>query len=125
MDELEPARAASIRVRDGLGESQRPITLIHVYGEHDFGSRAILASALAPLEGHVVIDLTPCTYLDSAVIGAILGKALALGKAGYRLELVVPDSGSVSHIVKRLGIHALIPLLDEPPTIHPSPYANG
>jgi hypothetical protein len=119
MDAPASASPPSVRVRHGLGDSRRPITVIHVCGEHDYAARAILVAALEPLAGHIVVDLTPCTFLDPSVIGAIIGKALALGKTDNRLELVVPGSGSVSRMVGRLGIDALIPLIDEPPTIRP------
>lgn len=120
MEGLEPSPGPSVRVRHGLGDLRRPITLIHAWGEHDFRSRGILTNALAPLEGHVVVDLTRCTYLDSAVIGAILGKALALGKAGYRLEVVVPSSGSISTRFARLGVHNLVSVLDALPRLYPA-----
>jgi hypothetical protein len=80
-------------------------TLIQVAGEHTYSSRAVLLEALERVEGHTVIDLTACTYLDASVIAAIIGKALALGKLVYRLELVVPSSGSISQRFARLGVH--------------------
>jgi anti-anti-sigma regulatory factor len=61
-------------------------------GEHDYASRSILASTVEELEGHVLVDLTSCTFLHSSVIGTLLRKANALRKKGYRLELVVPKS---------------------------------
>jgi hypothetical protein len=115
MDEPVPLRPASVRVRAGLGVSHRPITVIHVSGDHNYDSRAILLETLAPLEGHTVIDLTDCTYIDPSVIAGIIGKALALGKDGYRLELVVPSSGSISRRLARLGEHNLVQRIDEPP----------
>jgi anti-anti-sigma regulatory factor len=117
----EPARPlrASVRVRAGLGVSRRPITVIHVSGDHDYRSRAILLETLAPLKGHTVIDLTDCTYIDPSVIAGVIGKALALGKDGYRLELVVPTFGSLSRVVERLGLHSLIEVIDRPPAVRP------
>jgi hypothetical protein len=89
MDEAHrAANAAQVSVRHGLGSSRRPIAVVHVSGEHDFTSRGLLWAALEPLNGDVVVDLTRCTFIDISVIGAILGKALDLGKDGYRLELV-------------------------------------
>jgi hypothetical protein len=120
MDEPTRPLLASVRVRAGLGVSRRPITVIHVSGDHDYPSRAILLETLAPLEGHTVIDLTDCTYIDPSVIAGIIGKALALGKDGYRLELVVPSSGSLSRRFARLGVGDLMPVLDEPPPLRPT-----
>jgi anti-anti-sigma regulatory factor len=116
MDEPHRSTAPSVRVRHGLGDARRPITVIHVLGEHDFASRALLASALEPLQGHVVVDLAACTFIDTSVIGAIIGKALALGKVGQRLEVVVPPTGGfVSRTVERLGVRTLLPVVDAPP----------
>jgi anti-anti-sigma regulatory factor len=118
MDEPHRSRAPSVRVRQGLGNARRPVTVIHVEGEHDFASRSMLVAALEPLEGHVVVDLAACTFIETSVIGAIIGKGLALGKAGYRLEVVVPPTdGFVSRTVERLGVRTLLPVLDAPPVI--------
>jgi hypothetical protein len=91
--------------------------LVHVCGEHDTGSRDMVAAALQPLDGQVAVGLGSCRSLDSSVIGAILGKALELGKSGSRLELVVPRQGQIPRVVERLGVRALVPVLEETP--HP------
>jgi anti-anti-sigma regulatory factor len=90
-----------------------------VVGEHDYASRGMLEAALEPLDGHVVVDLTSSTFIDTAVIGAILGKALALGKTGHRAKLVVPPTSPLAQTVKRLGVPELLPLLDELPSVRP------
>lgn len=40
--------APSVRVRHGLGNERRPITVVQVVGEHDYASRGMLEAALAP-----------------------------------------------------------------------------
>lgn len=87
------ATAPSIRLLTGLGRTtHRPVTIIQVRGEHDFASRSILAAALEPLAEDVVVDLSLCTFIETMVIGVIIGKALALGKHGFRLELIAPPT---------------------------------
>jgi anti-anti-sigma regulatory factor len=108
-------RSPRVRVRDALGDARRPVTVIQLLGEHDYASRGLLSAALEPLNGHVVIDLTSCAFLDSALIGAILGKALALGKAGHRLELVIPPSAPLARTIKRLRVEMVMPVLEQPP----------
>jgi hypothetical protein len=64
MDEQIPPPTPRVRVRSGLGDARRPITLIEVDGEHDFESRATLISALEAIDGHLMIDMTRCTFID-------------------------------------------------------------
>jgi anti-anti-sigma regulatory factor len=119
MDGRRLPPAPSVRVRHGLGDARRPITVIQVVGEHDYASRGMLEAALEPLDGYVVVDLTNCTFIDTAVIGPILGKALAFGKTGHRFELVVPPTAPLARTVKRLGVPELLPVLDELPSVRP------
>jgi anti-anti-sigma regulatory factor len=102
-------------VLQGLGDARRPITVIQAIGEHDYAARAMLVTALERSEGHVIVDLTTCTFIDTTVMGAIIGKALALGKAGHRLELVVPRSAPFARTIDQLRVSTLLPVLNELP----------
>jgi anti-anti-sigma regulatory factor len=114
MDHRDQVRP-SVKVRYGLGCARGPVTVIHALGEHDYASRSILASTVEEFEGHVIVDLTSCTFLHSAVIGALLRKAIALGKKGYRLELVVPQSAPFARKVEQMRIASLLPVLGAMP----------
>jgi anti-anti-sigma regulatory factor len=121
MDAPGPPIPANIRVRHGLGDSRRPITVIQAIGEHDYGSRALLARALEQVDGHVIVDLSSCTFIDTTVIGAITAKALALAKIGLRLELVVPPTAPFARTIERLQVGMLLPVLDTlPEDVSPS-----
>jgi anti-anti-sigma regulatory factor len=112
---MERSRStARLRVRRGLGDARRPITLIAFEGEHDGETRAALISALDGVDGHLVVDLTLCGFVDTVVIGALLGKALELGKGGHRLELVVPPSGPLARTVDVLGLQDVVWARQEP-----------
>jgi hypothetical protein len=87
----------SVRVRQRLGCSQRPITFIEPARKQDYASRGGLVAALEHLDGHVILDLSS-TFVDDSLIGAIRSKAQALGKAGYRLELVVPRTAPFARV---------------------------
>jgi anti-anti-sigma regulatory factor len=112
------ATAPTIRVLHALGRNTpRPLTVIHVVGEHDFASRRILATALEPLEEDVIVDLSRCTFIETMVIGVIIGKAVALGKGGFRLELIVPPTAAfVWRAVQQLGVRTLVTVHDAAPT---------
>ena len=51
---------------------------------HDFENRATLISALEGVDGHLILDLTRCAFVDKFLIGVVLGKALELSKRGIR-----------------------------------------
>ena len=92
--------------------------MIEVVG--DQASPALLVFALDSLEGHVLVDLTRCASIDTAMIGAIIGKALELGKAGSRLEVVVPPTAPFACTAERLRVGMLLRVLEETP-IRPDP----
>jgi anti-anti-sigma regulatory factor len=109
IDHRDEARP-SVKVQHGLGSARTEVTVIHALGEHDYAARSILASTVEEFEGHVLVDLTSCTFLHSSVIGALLSKARALGKKGYRLELVVPKSAPFARKVERMRLATLLPV---------------
>ena len=110
------ATAPAIRVSHALERTtHRPITVVHVLGEHDFASRSILATALEPLQEDVTVDLSQCTFVETMVVGVIIGKALALRKHGFRLELIVPPTAAfVWRAVEQLGVRTLMAVRDGP-----------
>jgi anti-anti-sigma regulatory factor len=100
---LEPVESsgstARVRVRQGLGDARRPITLAEVRGIHDVDACAELISALDEINGHLILDLTRCDVLDASAMRTILGKAHELGESGHRLELIVAASGPLARTV--------------------------
>jgi hypothetical protein len=119
-DTVDPSgqsRTPRVRVTEGLGDPSRPIALVEIEGDHDFASRAIVVTALEPLDGNLLVDLSRCSYIDMFVMSAIIGKGLALEKAGHRLELVVPPTATFARSVQQLGVHMLLPVLDELPAM--------
>jgi anti-anti-sigma regulatory factor len=113
MNGPDPQPSARVRIRHGLGDAKRPITLIEVEGEHDYEHRETLISALDEVDGHLVVDLTS-GFVDKCVIAAILAKTHDLARHGHRLELVVLPSGPVSRTVDLLGLRDVVCVRDEP-----------
>jgi anti-sigma B factor antagonist len=88
------------------------LAIVSLRGEHDLGSRAELADALAQAgDSDVLVDLSECTFLDSTVLGVLLAAAQEREAAGARLGLVVPPQ---AHIVYRItsvaGVAAFLPI---------------
>ena len=54
--------------------------------------RAAFADAVAAAPRVVVLDLAPVTFLDSTILGAIVGLLRRLREAGGELRVVLPDS---------------------------------
>jgi anti-anti-sigma regulatory factor len=109
------SRVPGVRVVSGVGARQAS-TVVLLCGEHDFGSRGLVEEALFPLEGHVLVDLSRCSFVDSAVIAILLAKSRQLESTGGRLELIAPTSqGHVLHVLERLGVGTIVSVRDRPP----------
>jgi anti-anti-sigma factor len=103
--ELRPARAPGFAA------------LVTLSGEHDLATRDELGSTLAPIAGNVLVDLSPCEFIDSSVIGVLIGKSADLTREGHRLELVVPAANSVvTRFVDVVGLRSLMPVHDGLPS---------
>ncbi len=93
------------------------VRVVEVVGEHDIatapGIREVLDAALG--EGRrVVVDLTPATFIDSTVLGVVLGARDQAAEAGLGFGVLL-GSGSaqaVQRIADVTGLRALVPLHD-------------
>jgi anti-anti-sigma regulatory factor len=119
----ELSRRPRVRREDGLGRPERPVTAVFLHGEHDFACRALLDEALAPLGNDTLVDLSWCTYADSAIIALIIAKHAALERAGLHLEVILPPTHThLSRTFDRLGARKLLPVRAAPP---PGEHAVG
>jgi anti-anti-sigma factor len=83
------------------------VTVVTLSGEHDLSDSHLLAAALrSGGEGaRVLVDLTPCTYMDLAVIGRLITSQKRLHAHGGRLELLIPfDADAMCSIARRTGL---------------------
>ena len=79
-------------------------------GEHDLDSRSALRAtfAYATESRNLLVDLTRCTFVDSAVISLLLATQRRLEAAQGRCELIVPSqSGYVTRLFEVTGITTL------------------
>jgi anti-anti-sigma regulatory factor len=105
---------ARFRVVTNLGQ-WRETSVVFLFGEHDYSTRGTLESALAPLTGHVVIDLSWCEFVDSSVIAVMLAKHVSLASEGGRVELVAPPTHAhLMRSVETLGIRTIVGVHDDP-----------
>ncbi len=73
-------------------ETDGPITTILCHGRlvgQTAGQIKEVVKPLIPLGGHIVLDLTDVSYLDSSALGTLVGLKVSALKEGYcKLELV-------------------------------------
>jgi anti-sigma B factor antagonist len=88
--------------------------VVHVSGELDLASAPTLEEAIADLSTDpVVIDLSDCTFLDSAGMRVLLTGARELADAGRTLRVVTADP----RILRVLEITAVDTLIAVHPTV--------
>ena len=68
------------------------LAIVTLRGEHDLASSPEIANRLSSASDHanVLVDLSACTFMDSAVISALLRASNALNTRGGLLSLVIP-----------------------------------
>jgi anti-anti-sigma regulatory factor len=89
-------------------------TVTTLTGEHDLFTkhRVLETLACARQWPNVIVDLTPCDFLDSTVVRALIA-ARGVQLPGERFELVAPqDNGFVSHVLRLIGVPDIIPTHD-------------
>ena len=92
------------------------VVLVAVHGEHDIASapglRVAIEEALSRSQ-HVVVDLTPSTFVDSTVLGVLLGarERAQEEEVGYAVVLE-PATGdpAVRRILEVTGLDQLLPV---------------
>jgi anti-anti-sigma factor len=110
---LELGRSPSARPRVEHCALSRHTTVVTLHGDHDASTRTRLLDVLdrAATVPNVIVDLTPCTFADSATIGALL-RAFRDVPPGRSASVVVPDGdGEVARAVGLLGVGELLPLV--------------
>ncbi len=92
------------------------VVMVAVHGEHDIASAAGLRTAIEEAlarSQHVVVDLTPSTFIDSTVLGVLLSarERAEEEEVGYAVVLE-PGTGdaAVRRILEVTGLDALLPV---------------
>lgn len=104
-----PGKVAVERDPDG-------VSVVGLLGEHDLGTVPAVRDALnaAAARGALVIDLSPATFVDSSILGAILAAQREAAAAGTGFA-VACDGGAdpVRKVLEITGLSAELP-------VHPS-----
>jgi anti-anti-sigma factor len=78
--------------------------VVALCGEHDLATSEAVRVALAPLCGHILVDLTDCSFIDSTIISILVNKATSLKRDGHELELRVPPDSIVARALAIIGL---------------------
>jgi anti-anti-sigma factor len=90
--------------------SSSDAAIVALVGEHDLHSRAALRATLAyAAEGrNVVVDLSHCSFVDSAIISLLLATQRKLAAHEGRCELIIPPQAAyVTRLFEITGIAGL------------------
>jgi anti-sigma B factor antagonist len=93
------------------------VTVVSVLGEHDLATADALRRQLEQLRGRgmpFVVDLTEATFIDSAVLGVLIGEHDRAVDDGLRVGFVVGEGTghSVRKIVDLAGVRSVLPISD-------------
>ena len=94
-------------------ESRPEGEILHVFGEVDLTSVDELRSAIdsAAAGGpHVIVDLEPCTYIDSTILSVLMR---ASDTYAGRFQIVVPPSGIVRRVFTITSLIGQLPVIEK------------
>ena len=89
------------------------VAIVTLRGEHDLSSRQLLTEALAAASArsNVLVNLCECTFIDSAIVHALLLAGTRLHACGGRIELVIPpDAWAVQRVAELTPLAATLPI---------------
>ena len=92
------------------------VVLVAVHGEHDIASAPNLRMAIEDAfarSQHVVVDLTPSTFVDSTVLGVLLGARERAHEEEVGYAVVLEPAGgdpAVRRILEVTGLDELLPV---------------
>jgi anti-anti-sigma factor len=99
-------QSGTVKVELASGDA----ALVALVGEHDLHSRPALQASLAyAAEGrNVLVDLSDCSFVDSAIISLLLSTQRTVKTHDGRCELIVPpEAGYVTRLFEISGIAGL------------------
>jgi anti-anti-sigma factor len=88
-------------------------TVLTLRGEHDVFTRYRVLRALERAAGaqQVIVDLTPCAFIDSSVVGALVQAYRGAVPATQRMAVVVPPGDTVvTRAIAQAGVCELLPV---------------
>jgi anti-anti-sigma factor len=117
------ASQAPIKAELQTGGGSRFAAIVMLRGEHDIATAPGVELAIGSISGNVLVDLSECAFLDSSILGVLIGTSKKLERDGRYLEIVAPSENSmITRTLEVVGMRHLVvvhpsgPSLDLPPT---------
>jgi anti-anti-sigma factor len=109
---VEDARRARVTTA-GDGE----VAIVRLAGDHDLSTATLVREALKDVSDHrlVVLDVSPCTFVDSTVLGVLVAASRRTAEAGGRLVGV----GAQGIVRNALRVTAMEDLLHDEAELEP------
>ena len=87
--------------------------VVRVEGELDLATSETLEDAIEPSDpgGHLVIDLSECTFIDSSAVRLFVEAARAAQDAGGKVSLVTRDPG-ILRVLEIAAVDTMLPVHD-------------
>ena len=100
-----------------LRQDDSGIPVVAISGEHDLNTAPDLRARLAEVienGGPVIIDLSPATFVDSSILGAILDARRRAQGAGIGFAVAQGDSAAaVARVLEITGLRDELPVHDD------------
>jgi anti-sigma B factor antagonist len=89
------------------------LAVVRMRGEHDISTVPELTQALERAAAHsdVLVDLSECDFIDSSVIGLLIGTSKNLQERDEQLVVVIPaESTNVARVADMVRLSELMPV---------------
>ena len=100
-----------------LERTNAGLTVLSINGEHDLSTAPELRRSFSKLIGEgnpIVVDLSAATFVDSSILGAILGARQRAEAAGLGFAVAHKNGGdAVGRVLEITGLRAELPVHSE------------
>jgi anti-sigma B factor antagonist len=114
---LPAERGSSADVRTGelaITRTDEGLSVLTIIGEHDLSTAPAIKSRLDDLLGDcagIVVDLSPATFIDSSILGAILDGKRRAADSGIGFAVVhSKGANAVGRVLDVTGLRAELPV---------------
>src|SRR4051794_18798499 len=110
MDPSDPTRSVADERRPRVTTAaDGDIAVVRLAGDHDLSTAGLVREALREVSDHrlVVLDVSPCTFVDSTVLGVLVAASRRTAEAGGRV-LGVGAQGIVRNALRVTAMQELL-----------------
>jgi anti-sigma B factor antagonist len=114
----DPGKYADVRIGEiGLERTDAGIAILSISGEHDLNTAPELRTRLDDLIAGgtaIVVDLSPASFVDSSILGAILDGRRQSTEAGVGFAVAHSDGAdAVARVLEITGLRTELPVHDK------------